>query len=143
MILLSYNIFFDKDICSQLNCHWKHIYNVYKAKNYDAKIFKKVNIVESQAKRRFGEKSIKIDSILINIVNLLSFLSNFKGLLITTRLNTSVLFKLIDLFKPKLFFSPSLFIINAWLTFFFSYWDQTLRLHLIILLYFISLIGYQ
>lgn len=63
-------------------------------------------------------RDIKIkDSILISIqlTNLITFLSNFNYLSILKRPKTSVLFKLADLLKPKLFLSSlSTFISQTW-----------------------------
>lgn len=88
-------------------------------------------------------EGIEIDSIPINIANLMSFIFNFKYLATSIKLNTCVLFILIDLSKPKLFSFSSPLIINAQSIFLLLYLDQTLRLYLIIFLLFGSLICYQ
>lgn len=60
-------------------------------------------------------RDIKIENnIYIGILtNLISFLSNFNYLLILTRFNISIEFKLIDTSKPKVFYSSPIFIIEA------------------------------
>ena len=73
----------------------------------------------------------------------MSFLSKFNCLPTPTRPNTTVLFKLVDPSKPKLSPPPSPFIIQAWSTLLLQYPDQTLRLHLVMLLRFGCLIGYK
>lgn len=73
----------------------------------------------------------------------MSFLSNFECLPTLTRPNTSILFHLVDASKSKLSPSPSPFIINAWSTLLIPYLNQTLRIHLVMLLRFGCLIGYE
>lgn len=51
--------------------------------------------------------------IFISTKNLISFLSNSQYLSTPIRLNILLLFKLVDVSKPKLFPSPSLFVTNA------------------------------
>lgn len=75
----------------------------------------------------------------------MSFLSNFKYLSTLLRSNTSVCFPLVDVLKLKLlhfhFFSH--FIIISWSKLLKEYPNQAFRLHLVILLHFRCLIGYQ
>lgn len=54
-----------------------------------------------------------------------------------------MLFQLVDASKPRLAYSPSPFIINAWSQLLQPYPDQELRIHLVMLLRFGCLLGYM
>ena len=82
-----------------------------------------------------------VDSILSSD-NLTSFLSEFACLPTPPRPNTKVLFQLVDASKPRLACSPSPFIIDAWSQLLEHYQDQSLRIHLVMLLHFGCLLGY-
>lgn len=71
------------------------------------------------------------------------FSSEFPCLPTPSRPNTTILFQLVDASKPRLLNSPSPFIITAWSHLLQQYPDPNLRIHLVMLLRFGCLLGYQ